>query len=501
MKLSVLLKAFPEIRTSSPFSSEEEVGYVRTDSRRLSERDLFCVPDSLGPKGREYAALSTCRFVLFSDRENASRELPGKIVLYSRIDPDRLAGRIASFLLDYPSEKLKVVGVTGTNGKTSLTHILASLGEAAGKRTAVIGTVGVKFQGKKLDTGYTTPDACSLQEILNEMQIAGVEYVFMEASSHGLKLGRTLGTVFRAGIFTNLTQDHLDFHPDMEDYLKSKSILFRSLGKDPSVFGVLDLSVSGGKEMQELLSADCPNLKLYALGEKGKEFGISNEEFSLTETTYDLNLPIAWGGPVKVRTNLLGGFNVRNTALALTAGFAFGWEKSLLLEALGRIPQIPGRFQIYYSPDRSRMAVVDYAHTPDALKNILTSVRESNPKELILLFGCGGDRDRTKRPQMAGIAESLADRVILTSDNPRTEDPESILDEIQAGFSPGYLPVFRTADRAAAIRKGVLLLKEGGCLLVAGKGHEDYQIIGKEKRHFDDGEEIQKAWLFAESGR
>ncbi|EQA45570.1 UDP-N-acetylmuramoyl-L-alanyl-D-glutamate--2,6-diaminopimelate ligase [Leptospira broomii serovar Hurstbridge str. 5399] len=501
MKLSVLLEAFPGIKVFSPsFDDSEEVAFVRTDSRQLSAQDLFCVPNSLGARGIGYAAESIGRFLLFQEGAQIS-DLPNKIILTCPQDPEKYAGKIASFLLGNPSEFLKVIGITGTNGKTSLTYILASLGEAVGASCGVIGTVGARFLGKKKDTGYTTPDACSLQEILKEMLDAGIEYVFMEASSHGLKLGRTDGVRFSAGVFTNLTQDHLDFHPSMEDYLWSKSLLFQSMKAEPKAFGVLDLGSPSGLEMYDLIRNQCPELKLFAIEDGSGELKISKEEFSLQGTEYDFEIPSVWGGKARIHTNLLGGFNIRNTALALTTALGLGWPRNSLLQALRSIPQIPGRFQLYYSPDRSRMAVVDYAHTPDALENILRSVRESKPKELIVLFGCGGDRDRTKRPQMARIAEKLADKVILTSDNPRTENPEAILDEIQSGFSPGFTPFLREVDRAVAIRRGVSVLDEGGCLLVAGKGHEDYQIIGKEKRHFDDGEEIQNAWLFTESGR
>ncbi|TGJ98873.1 UDP-N-acetylmuramoyl-L-alanyl-D-glutamate--2,6-diaminopimelate ligase [Leptospira langatensis] len=494
MRISEILDLFPEIRLEDPSPyRNEEISFVRTDSRKLGSEDLFCVPLFLGEKGLEYAKSSASRFVLISNTFGISK-LENKIVLRSSSDPEALAGPIASRILGDPSSKMKVVGVTGTNGKTSLTHILAFLGESQGKSCGIIGTTGVKFKGKVVDTGYTTPDPSSLQEILKEMLENGVEYVFIETSSHGLKLGRTNGIRFKAGIFSNLTQDHLDFHPSMQDYLESKALLFSSLNSYEDTFGVYDAEAPGGRDFAALLPKVAPKLSLFALGSGKGEIPVHNEHFSLEKTTYEIGLPSSWKGNTETVTNLLGGFNVRNTALAFVTCLALGWEKEKLLSALKNIPQIPGRFQIYYSPDRTRMAVVDYAHTPDALQNILRSIRESKPKELIALFGCGGDRDRTKRPKMGKIAQDLADKVILTSDNPRTEDPESILDDIQEGFTGGYIPFLREADRAAAIRFGISSLQEGACLLVAGKGHEDYQIVGKEKRHFDDGEEIRKAF-------
>lgn len=492
MKLSKLLERFPEIRLANGGASgDSEIGFVRTDSRKAKKKDLFCIPNSSGEKGSEYANNSESEFLLI-DSSRAISPPEGKTILLCDRDPEGLAGPIASFLLGDPSSKLQVIGITGTNGKTSLTHILSFLGEEQGIRCGIIGTTGVKFLGKTVDTGYTTPDPSSLQEVLDEMQRSGVKFVFMEASSHGLKLGRTNGIDFRAGVFSNLTQDHLDFHPDMQDYLFSKSLLFRSLRNRKDGFGVIDGEAPGGKDMSDLVSASEPNLPVFALGDSGIQ--VRSPFFSLEKTEYEILLSKEWGGPTKVRTNLLGGFNVRNTALAFVTALALGWKKEELLSSLQRIPQIPGRFQIHYSKDKSRMAVVDYAHTPDALENILKSIRESRPKELIALFGCGGDRDKTKRPKMGKIAQDLADSVILTSDNPRTEEPESILNDIQNGFTDGYKPLYRNTDRAQAIRFGISRLPEGGCLLVAGKGHEDYQIIGKEKRHFDDGEEIEKAF-------
>ncbi|TGK07876.1 UDP-N-acetylmuramoyl-L-alanyl-D-glutamate--2,6-diaminopimelate ligase [Leptospira semungkisensis] len=494
MKISEVLDLFPEIKLEDPKpNTEEEISFVRTDSRKLNASDLFCVPLSLGEKGIEYAKNSSSRFVLISNTFEISK-LENKVLLKSSVDPESLAGPIASRILGDPSSKMKVIGVTGTNGKTSLTHILAFLGESQGKSCGIIGTTGVKFKGRVVDTGYTTPDPASLQEILLEMSKDGVEYVFIETSSHGLKLGRTNGIRFKAGIFSNLTQDHLDFHPSMQDYLESKALLFSSLSSYENTFGVFDSEAPGGKDFASILPKIAPNLPVFALGSGEGEISVQDPNFSLERTVYNIDLPSTWKGNTEVVTNLLGGFNIRNTALAFVTSLALGWEKEKLLSSLKSIPQIPGRFQIYYSPDKTRMAVVDYAHTPDALENILRSIRESRPKELIALFGCGGDRDRTKRPKMGKIAQDLADKVILTSDNPRTESPESILDDIQEGFTGGYLPFLREADRAAAIRFGISALAEGACLLVAGKGHEDYQIIGKEKRHFDDGEEIRKAF-------
>lgn len=494
MKLTQLLHEFPELKLRSvpkEKSSEGiELGYIQSDSRKTKLEDIFCVSDSLNSKKEEYISNTKASVILI--RNSSSIVIPdSKIVLETEIDPEQLQGRIASFLLGHPSKELEIVAVTGTNGKTSLTNILFALAKEQGRNCGLIGTIGVKFGDRLIDTGYTTPDASSLNLILKEMKEQGVDTVFMEASSHGLKLGRMNGISLKAGVFTNLTQDHLDFHPNMEDYFESKFRLFEILDSFPSSFAVLDYISPGGKELLEKIQSRLPSLQASALDGPRGEWKVEGPSLNLQGTSYTLT---EGGHSHLIHTNLLGSFNVRNTALAWITGIRLGLDPQKMSSSLERVPQIPGRFQIVYSKDRSRMAVVDYAHTPDALENIIRSVRDSKPKRLITLFGCGGDRDRTKRPKMARIAEELSDQVILTSDNPRTEEPESILDEIQTGFSKGFVPLLREVDRAKAIAEGVAVLPEGGCLLVAGKGHEEYQIIGKEKRHFSDVEQVQKAF-------
>lgn len=507
MKLTNLLHEFPELKLGSLPSGKNPdsvpIEYIQSDSRRANEYDIFCVSDSIGLKKEEFIANTKASVILLRrDTENSnslnensptSFKIPSsKIVLKCEEDPEQLQGRIASFLLGHPSKTLEIVAVTGTNGKTSLTNILFALAKDQGKICGLIGTIGVKFGDRSIDTGYTTPDASSLNLILKQMKDEGVTTVFMEASSHGLKLGRIGGISLKAGVFTNLTQDHLDFHSDMEDYFESKFRLFEILDVSKSPFAVLDYSSPGGNELHRKIRNKLPDLPIKALDGIGGEYKVSDPFLTLQGTSYVLSL--SGNRSQTISTNLLGSFNVRNTALAFLTGLGLGLDQTRMLSSLKEIPQIPGRFQIVYSKDRSRMAVVDYAHTPDALENIIRSVRNSRPKRLITLFGCGGDRDKTKRPKMARIAEELSDQVILTSDNPRSEKPEAILDEIQSGFSPGFTPLLREVDRARAISEGVGILPEGGCLLVAGKGHEEYQIIGKEKRHFSDVEEVRKAF-------
>lgn len=475
MKLTNLLHEFPELKLGSLPSGKNPdsvpIEYIQSDSRRANEYDIFCVSDSIGLKKEEFIANTKASVILLRrDTENSnslnensptSFKIPSsKIVLKCEEDPEQLQGRIASFLLGHPSKTLEIVAVTGTNGKTSLTNILFALAKDQGKICGLIGTIGVKFGDRSIDTGYTTPDASSLNLILKQMKDEGVTTVFMEASSHGLKLGRIGGISLKAGVFTNLTQDHLDFHSDMEDYFESKFRLFEILDVSKSPFAVLDYSSPGGNELHRKIRNKLPDLPIKALDGIGGEYKVSDPFLTLQGTSYVLSL--SGNRSQTISTNLLGSFNVRNTALAFLTGLGLGLDQTRMLSSLKEIPQIPGRFQIVYSKDRSRMAVVDYAHTPDALENIIRSVRNSRPKRLITLFGCGGDRDKTKRPKMARIAEELSDQVILTSDNPRSENRKPFWTRSNPGFLPGLLHFLREVDRARAISEGVGILPEGG---------------------------------------
>ncbi|MBL0955891.1 MAG: UDP-N-acetylmuramoyl-L-alanyl-D-glutamate--2,6-diaminopimelate ligase [Leptospira sp.] len=502
MKLIDILKKIPEIKLIRG-EGDFEVHYVWADSRKLTSKDIFVLPlgsDDVLESYLQMAHKLGCQVVLVSKRNLKLNGLSlFTTVLESEEPLGDLHGKLASLLLGFPSKKLKIIGITGTNGKTSLTFILFHIAKKLGKKVALIGTVQIQILDRVLESGYTTPDASSLNLLLKEMVEEGVEYVFMEMSSHGLKLGRVSGLEITCAGFTNLTQDHLDFHESMDDYFESKFKIFQLLEQSSvkNKFGLVAGDVSfGDKMIQRIREA---NLKspIYILGKSG-EFHYSNTKLSLLGSEYrfhkkEKNLPF-----IEVRTvhtNLLGNFNVFNTAFAMSIAYELGFPWDDVVKAVDTIPTVPGRFHVVPYPDKSRIAVVDYAHTPDALENILKSCVEIRPKQIICLFGCGGDRDRTKRPQMAKIAETLADFVILTSDNPRTENPETILDEIEAGFSRGFKRYEKITDRSTAIRRAVSLLEKDGILVVAGKGHETYQILGKEKIKFVDFEEIENAFL------
>ncbi|XDD48137.1 UDP-N-acetylmuramoyl-L-alanyl-D-glutamate--2,6-diaminopimelate ligase [Leptospira sp. WS39.C2] len=502
MKFIEIQKKIPEIKLVKG-DANFDIQYVWADSRKLTDLDLFVLPDGKQEVLENYLQMAIekgCKAVLVSKRQLKLKNLDLFLnVLESEEPLGDLHGKLASLLLGTPSKKLKIIGITGTNGKTSLTFILFHIARKLGKKAALIGTVQIQILDRILESGYTTPDASSLNLLLKEMLDEGIEYVFIEMSSHGLKLGRVAGLEITCAGFTNLTQDHLDFHENMDDYFESKFKIFQLLEQSSvkNKFGLVAGDVSFGDRMIQKIRETKLKSPIYILGKSG-EFHYSNAKLSLLGSEYrfhkkEKNLPFIEVRSVK--TNLLGNFNVFNTAFAMSIAYELGFPWEDVVSAIEEIPTVPGRFQVIPYPNRSRIAVVDYAHTPDALENILKSCVEIRPKQLICLFGCGGDRDRTKRPQMAKIAETLADFVVLTSDNPRTENPESILDEIEAGFSRGFKRYEKITDRRTAIHRAVSLLEKDGILVVAGKGHETYQIIGKEKTNFVDFEEIEKAFL------
>lgn len=508
MKLSEIIKRIPEVKLIKG-ESNLEVDYIWGDSRKLKPNDIFVLPEDTNEKQESFLKMALelgSKVVLVSKRH---LKLKGLEAFDGILETEEAAGeahgKIACFLAGNPAKKMKLVAITGTNGKTSLTFILFHLARRVGKNAALIGTVQIQIMDRILESGYTTPDASSLNLLLKQMLEEGIEYVFIEMSSHGLKLGRVAGLELTCAGFTNLTQDHLDFHPSMDDYFESKFKIFQLLEQSSvkNKFGLVAGDVSYGNVMVKRISEAKLKSPIYILGKSG-EFNYTNTKLSLLGSEYRFhkkakNLPFVEVRSIK--TNLLGNFNVFNTSFALAIAYELGFPWEEVISCLEKIPTVPGRFHVVPFPDRSRIAVVDYAHTPDALENILKSCVEIAPKQIICLFGCGGDRDRTKRPQMARIAETFADFVILTSDNPRTESPETILDEIESGFSRGFQRYEKITDRRVAIQRAVGLLDRDGILVVAGKGHETYQIIGKEKTNFVDFEEIENAFQILGMGR
>ena len=480
-KLSQLLQLLPTADTVN--FADVEICDITFDSRTVSAGTLFvCIPGAK-TDGHEFVgrAVAAGASAILAERA-VETTMP---VIY--VENTRTAMRIlAPEIYDYPSRSMRLIGLTGTNGKTTTTYLLKAIFEAAGYKCGVIGTIQSLIGDEVIPVKNTTPDSAELQKILGLMRDRGVQYVFMEVSSHALELGRVDGCEFDCGLFTNLTQDHLDFHGTLDNYRAAKAKLFAKLGQavtKPNKSAILNADDCSA---QEMLTADGVKRISYALNSPATvmaedvELRLNGCSFVLKydEKKYPCNL------------NITGLFNVYNVLAAVATALAENVALDVILAALGRIQAVSGRFELVNCGQPFAVAV-DYAHTPDGLKNILETARDIVTNRIIVVFGCGGDRDRTKRPIMGSIAAEYADMVIATSDNPRSEDPELILDDVETGIRAMLInrpnvEFRRIADRATAIRAAIEVAVAGDVLLIAGKGHETYQILRDKTIDFDD---------------
>ncbi len=386
---------------------------------------------------------------------------------------------MAAAFYDYPSRDLRLVGITGTNGKTTTTTLLFDLVRALGYKAGLISTVVYRIEERSIAATHTTPDSIRLNAMLRQMADCGCEFCFMECSSHAIVQERTRGLEFAGGLFSNITHDHLDYHKTFAEYIRAKKLFFDKLPK--SAFALTNLDDRNGEVMVQNCAA---KVHTYSLRQMA-DFRCKIVEQHLDGMLLKLDGQELW-------VKLLGRFNAYNVTAVYATALLLGLERDEVLRVMSTLVPVSGRFEIVRS-ESGIAAVVDYAHTPDALENVLKTIEElrTPSQQLIVLCGCGGDRDRTKRPEMAAIAVQYATTAIFTSDNPRTEKPEDILDEMVAGVEPAA-HYMRITDRGEAIRTAVMMAKPSDIILIAGKGHEDYQIIGTEKHHFDDREEVRK---------
>ena len=397
------------------------------------------------------------------------------------VTPDARAAlaAVSANWFGHPARDLTLLAVTGTNGKTTTTYLLKAMLEGVlGARVGLIGTNQNMVGDEVLPAHRTTPESYEVQQLLREMADAGCTHVVMEASSHALVLHRLDGLRFRAGIFTNLTQDHLDFHGTMEAYRDAKGLLFRQ-----SDTAVLNLDDEAGRYFARTVAV--PRL---TYSERRDEADLTAKNLRLFPDRVEFEA-VAAGAISRVRLPIPGGFTVYNALGVLTCGMALGLPLAGCAAALAGAPGVKGRIEVVPVP-ADFTVIIDYAHTPDALENILTTVRDFTAGRVICLFGCGGDRDRTKRPQMGAIAGSLADVAVVTSDNPRTEEPEAIIRDILPGLEGTAAEVVVEPDRRAAIRRALSLAKPGDTVVLAGKGHETYQEVGTRVLHLDEREEV-----------
>jgi len=461
-----------------------EVKGVAVDSRSVRPGDLFiCIP-GVRQDGHDYA-------------DHAKRQGAAALVVERPLDtglPEIVVkdarhamAAIACHVYGYPSHEMKVIGVTGTNGKSTVTHLLDHIFAEQGAVTGLMGTLGIKFGGRQYPTLNTTVDALEMQRWLRLMRDAGTEYCFMEVSSHALAMGRVKGVNFRTAVFTNLTQDHLDFHGTMEAYKAAKGLLFSRLGNtfsatpDGRKYAVLNADDEVSREF-----ANCTAAHTVTYGfSREADVRADRIRYSPQGTRFRIE---SFAGEAEFHIPLVGKFNVYNALAATAAALCEGLALSDIAGRLATAKGAEGRFQTV-SAGQPFLVIVDYAHTPDSLENVLSTISEFAEGRIYCVFGCGGDRDRTKRPVMGRIAARYSDCVILTSDNPRTEDPRAILEEVERGIREEGMPssdYYIIEDRGLAIEKAVDLASPGDVVLIAGKGHETYQEINGVRIPFDD---------------
>jgi len=455
------------------------VGY---DSRRLRKGDLFvALPGSVvdGHRFIDGALRSGAAAIVAERPPEAEPPVPWVVVESSR----KALGRVAARWFGNPSHRLTTAGITGTNGKTTTAFLLQHLNDAAQRRCGLIGTVRYETGARVVEAAHTTPESADIHELLREMEDHGCRAVSMEVSSHGLVQYRVEGVEFDVAVFTNLSQDHLDYHGDMESYFASKRRLFEGLRGQREKSKPVPVVNGDDVYGKRLLAEMSRSFEVLSFG-----FGVANGfRASKLRSTFDgVQFQLdALGRQTLVRLPLIGSFNVLNALAALAAAKGMGLNVREAVGHLQHAPQVPGRMERVGEGGGYRV-FVDYAHTPDALEKACLTLRELKPERLITVFGCGGDRDRSKRPLMAAAAASASDVVFLTSDNPRTEDPAAILRDAEAGL--GGCSSRSIPDRREAIREAIELAKEGDLVLIAGKGHETYQQVGTEKFDFDDRE-------------
>ncbi|MBC8120416.1 MAG: UDP-N-acetylmuramoyl-L-alanyl-D-glutamate--2,6-diaminopimelate ligase [Gemmatimonadaceae bacterium] len=460
--------------------ADPEIGGLATDSRQVRPGDLFVgLPGTRVDGGEFWSQALKGGAVGLVVSEQVAVDAPVPVIRVP--DVVEICAKLAAAFYDFPARKLKLIGVTGTNGKTTTTHLIEYLlGRTA--PTGLIGTLYGRWPGQSRAAHHTTPFALEIQQLLARMVEASCENAVLEVSSHALSQRRVAGCRFEAAVFTNLTQDHLDFHPDMESYFAAKASLFSP--EYLSGQAIINLDDPWGARV----AAELKDVWTYGLDE-GSGADIYPVDVKLTPDGAQGTLVTPRGRAAFI-SPLVGRFNLANVLAAVGAVLALGMPLEQAALGLETFEGVPGRVERVSTAQDDLTVIVDYAHTPDGLRKLLEATRPFVTGRLICVFGCGGDRDRTKRPQMGQIAAELADLAVVTSDNPRTEDPRLILEDIQAGI-PAQTRAVVEVDRRLAIRQAILEAEPGDCVVLAGKGHEDYQIIGTQKVHFDDREEAR----------
>ena len=486
MRWKELLAKVPSLSAES--GGDPDITAIADDSRRVSTGTLFVARGGSKVDGGAFVADAVAKGAV------AVVAAPGVAVpagtpVARAVQPASVTADIAHAFHGFPARQLKVAGVTGTNGKTTIAFLLQQCMAAAGRKFGLIGTVLTDDGRQRISSELTTPGAIELAGLLSRMRDNGCTGVSMETSSHALHQGRVAGIEFAVATFTNLSGDHLDYHGTMEAYADAKALLFEGLSN--GAWAIVNADDPAHRRM--LRDCRARVLRCGFAGGEALDAEVAVLEAKLGSMRVRLQGP--WG-ELQARLPMMGRHNCMNALQAVAAAWALGVERGALEQAMAVAKAPPGRLEPVTDPDAPFAVMVDYAHTDDALLNVLRAVRPALPQggRLIVVFGCGGDRDRTKRPRMARVACEFADAIVITSDNPRTEDPEAIIAEVRAGVPPHRADrVSCVTERRSAIHHAVQMARPGDAVVIAGKGHEDYQIVGREKRPFDDREVAREA--------
>ena len=487
LKGLTVIKMFQTMYGKMVMTHDVMVSGIQYDSRKVERENLFVAIKGTGSDGHKFLgrAISSGAKVIVVEDDNA---IPDSMCMHEGVvkvvveNSRKAMALIAANYFGHPAHSMTMIGVTGTNGKTTTSYLLKQMLESnSNYKVGLIGTVEYRIGKQIIPATHTTPESLELHQLFYRMKEEQCTHVVMEVSSHALHQYRVHGIPFKAAVFTNLTQDHLDYHGTMEEYFNAKKILFDSLSS--SAIAVTNADSEYGNKIVEGSSA-----KVITYGVKNSAL-VKAENVSVSVNGFTASVANEF-----VTTKLVGRFNVYNFLGAYSVIAGLGIELKNKPAVFNSLIPAPGRFEQIQSP-KGWTAIVDYAHTPDALENCLQTIHDVLPEKrtskIVTVFGCGGDRDRTKRPKMGAIAVQLSDLVIVTSDNPRTEEPGKIIEDILSGISQKEKAIVEP-DRRKAIAKGLSSAESGDVILVAGKGHEDYQIIGKEKKHFNDKEEVLK---------
>ena len=485
MKLNILLNSINAKKIIG--NTDIDINGLSYDSRTVSTDYIFFALNGTHTNGIEFAsqAISKGATCIISDTEIENCNCTN-IIVDNVLDS---MSKISAKFYDYPDKKLTIIGVTGTNGKTSITYMTESILKTFNIDIGVIGTISYRYANVVIDAPNTTPQSLDLYKMMAEMVEAKIKFLIMEVSSHSLVLGRVSGIEFDIAVFTNLTQDHLDFHKNMENYFNAKKILFYSLStnlKNNKKFAIINTDDIYGKKLLEDKNIPANKISYSTSSKNGSLFCLA-KNILLNSEGSSFNLESSFGN-AQINVNQIGLHNVYNILAVICICVSIGIELKQVIENLKNMAGAPGRLEKIKSA-KDFSVIVDYAHTDDALKNVLSAIKNLNPAKIITVFGCGGNRDKTKRPKMAKVACTMSDFVFITSDNPREEDPIEITKDVEEGAKEINKTNYKVVvDRKEAIKEAIASANKKDVVLIAGKGHENYQIIGRTKIHFDDRE-------------